>query len=492
MLLNEWLSRSSKSRKLNDQIPQAGTANPESSAANPGCSDQPCRSLASWRSISRSVSVATVLVDQSAADSLLGSVVLTPACDSIASATSRKIIPCAYRSYSTVATDGVAVVLCQSVGADGSKELMETECMSKVEIAYLKALRKHGFDPDAPIPGVEIILDKLRAAGAPEDIVEELIEQQPKTLKEQYDLVLKPIQHDVMADAALLQASWKGDILVGGVPTNACNASAQKVDGGYLILVNHGMLQLLHQLAKVFISSAHLVMVACGDEEVPMALADRLAFIPSDWTKEDALEAVTKIYRCLRAGDITAAPAYPVFAMQQEMDFYDGLLRYAERFVVSHELAHVLSGDCEAEERATDPLEFQSKRQTDLNADTLAVRLVFASVDFSKDDPEILRDAQLRAAGISLVFLSNWITECCQNLPKGLSGEDDEMETHPHLQRRLLKARSNIRKWYGPITDFMDIFTTWAWGVVLPVVADLTDNSDLRKMASDPPAIRFD
>lgn len=388
------------------------------------------------------------------------------------------------------------MVLWQSIEAGAAaEELVEIGCVSKLEIAYRDLLREHGVDPDAPLPGVEAVLanthDKLRAAGAPENIIEQLVEMQPKTWKDQYDIVLKPIQRDVEADAALLRASWKGDVLVGGLPTNISNASAQKVDGGYLILVNAGMIQLLHQLAKVFVSSAHLVMVAHGDE-VPMALADLLAFIPSDWTKDDALKAVTEIYRCLRAGDITAAPAYPVFAMQQEQSFYYGLLTHAERFVVSHEFAHVLSGDCEHKEPTDDPHEVQSRRQAELNADTLAVRLIFASVNFSKDDREVLFDAQLRAAGISLVFLSNWITECCQNLHKGLSWEDDEMGTHPHLQRRLRDARASIRKWYGPITDFMDIFTTWAWGVVLPVVAELTDNSDLRKMASDPPAIHFD
>lgn len=364
--------------------------------------------------------------------------------------------------------------------------------MSNLEAVYLDVLRQHGVDPDAPIPRVEATVDQMRAAGAPEDIIEQLIERLPKTLKEQYDPVLKPIQRDVKADAKILGASWKGDILVGGLPTNARNASAQKVAGGYLILVNWGLIQLLHQLAKVFLSSAHLVMVAHGDEEVPMAFADRLGFMPTDWTKEDALIAVAEIYRSLLAGDITMAPSCPIVAMQHELHFYHTMLTHAERFVVSHEFAHVLSGDCEIEERAGDLHDIQRKQQAELNADTLAVRLLFASVDFSKDDPEVLEDAQLRAVGMSLVFLSNWIAECCQNLHKGLSWDDDKMETHPHLQRRLHNGRASARKWYGPITDYMDIFTTWAWGVVLPVVGELADDNDLRKMAAYSPAIRFD
>jgi hypothetical protein len=296
----------------------------------------------------------------------------------------------------------------------------------------------------------------------------------------------------VKADAKILGASWNGDILVGGLPINACNASAQKVAGGYLILVNFGLIQLLHQLAKVFVSSAHLIMVAHGDEQVPMAFADQLAFTPSYWTKEDALVAVAEIYRCLQAGDITMAPSYPIFPTQQETHFYCKMLEYAERFVVSHEFAHVLSGDCEIEEPAGGPHEIHRKQQAELNADTLAIRLLFASVNFSKDHPEVLVDAQLRAAGMSLVFLSNWIAECCQNLHKGLLWDGDKMETHPHLQRRLHNARASAKKWYGPITDYMDIFTTWAWGVVLPVVGELTDDNALRQMASSPPAIRFD
>lgn len=363
--------------------------------------------------------------------------------------------------------------------------------MSKVERAYLHTLRELGVDPDEPIQAnLQFVRDAMRAAGAPDEIIEKVIGMQGKTRKEQYDPVLKPIQRAVEIDAETIHASWEGEVFVGGLPSQSRNAAVQKVDGGYLILVNEEMIQLLHQTAKVMVHSSHLLMVSEGDE-VPMSFADRLGFVPSEWTKEYAIEAVADIYRCLRAGDITQARPHPIFGWQLEADFYDRLLNYAERFLVSHEYAHVIIGHCDDEER-NGPHETARRRQAELDADKLAVRLMFATIDFSNDDPETYRDAAMRAAGIALAFLANWLADCCHDLQKGLTFDDDEMATHPHLQRRVQAVRNFIKDRYGPITTYMDVVTTWIWGMVLPTVGELTDSDELREMGADPLAIRFD
>ncbi len=365
--------------------------------------------------------------------------------------------------------------------------------MTEIDTTYLNAIRDLGFDPNEAIPiDVEGVQKAMRSAGVPDEMIEQAIAVQGKTRKEQYDLVLKPIQLDVEADARIIQASWEGQVLVGGLPSHSLNASSQKVNGGYLILVNYELIQLLHQVAKVLVHSSHLVMVSEDDEKMPTPFAERLGFASSNWSKEYAMKAIANIYQCLRSGDISQATFQPTPGCQLQLDFYSELLNYAERFLVSHEFAHVILGHCETDEKLSGIHGIARKRQTELDADQLAVRLMFAALDFSKDDHATLRDAAMRAAGIAFSLLSNWLADCCRDLPSGLYWHDDEAKSYPHFQLRFQNVRSFIKKRYGPMTTFMDVIFVWAWGTVLPVVGELSDNDDIRKLGSAPPAIRFD
>tara|TARA_A100001391_G_scaffold174016_1_gene136301 strand:+ start:244 stop:1377 length:1134 start_codon:yes stop_codon:yes gene_type:complete len=364
---------------------------------------------------------------------------------------------------------------------------------SSVEATYLDKLRNLGVDPDKAIPAdMDSVRTAMRSAGVMDDVIDKVIEMAPKTIRERYHQLMKPIQCSVEADAKLIKATWKGEILVGGIPSHSLNASSQKVSGGYLILVHDEFTQLLHQAAKVFVHSSNLIMVSAGVDDVPISLADRLCFSPSDWTKEYAMTAVTDMYRCLKAGNINDAMQHSIFSGQAELTFYDQLLDYAKRYVVSHEFAHVIHGHCEEDEDLSGSHYVARKRQIELDADQLAVALMFAMVDLSKNETVVYQDAAMRAAGIAFAFLTCWLADCCSNLHDGLYWHEERQKSYPHFQRRFQNARSFIKKRYGPVTGFMDTVFLWAWGTVLPIVGELNNDDELRVMGSVPPSITFD
>lgn len=361
--------------------------------------------------------------------------------------------------------------------------------MSKVEIAYLNEFRKTGFDPNELLQfDANAARNSMLSLGVPPEAIERVLNQ--RTRREQYDCVLKPIQQNVETDIRTLNSKINGEVYVGGLPKHCVNASTQKVEGGYLILVNYELMQFIHQLSKIFVASTHLLKVSDGNEAKPKSVADCLEFSHSRWTKEEAIEAVRDICDCVMRGNVEEATPRRIDC-EVASTFHSMLLGYSERFVVSHEYAHILQGHCDDNEPALGDYEYVRKQEAELAADMLALRLMFASVYFSIEERSQMQDAALRSAGAIFALLAKWLVDCCRDIDSAMHPNENAILSHPHIATRWDKMRTFINQRCGGITGYFDITTTWFLGIVYPVVAEVTGRDDLRELSSGTLVVDF-
>jgi hypothetical protein len=124
-------------------------------------------------------------------------------------------------------------------------------------------------------------------------------------------------------------------VAVGELQTLDANSCCVRVPaGGYVVLVNTGLMILLYQLTKIFVLRVRVK----PDRETDIIVRNSEELME---TAKYAFQAITTYLM----HDAPGGPRIPVTTMDEEqVHFVAGILHFAELFVLAHEFGHVIEG----------------------------------------------------------------------------------------------------------------------------------------------------
>jgi hypothetical protein len=198
-------------------------------------------------------------------------------------------------------------------------------------------------------------------------------------------------------------------VYIGLYPTGQFNARVKPVDGGALVLINAGLMDLIFTVLKVNQASS-------GDEADPpllqnpqasMALADAFnAYLFGDWSGK----------------------SYGLPSLDQRREhFLWTVLNTAELFVLAHELGHVACGHVRLPASPGGPASVTVTPAAELEADRFAVNLLTEGGGISADV------APLIGGGILTVLV---VASALERLGRFLGLPQAAAGTHPALSER--------------------------------------------------------
>jgi hypothetical protein len=286
--------------------------------------------------------------------------------------------------------------------------------------------------------------------------------EQCRNVAQEYNPYLAGIA-SVVEESIRLRGGNVPIAFVGGFPLGETNACVKPMRDGALILFNHGLIQLIYQIGKVFILSYDWLCAWADDDDNVSVLTDRvppdktmtatLGWETCEWTRRQSLSALTAIlHSYLRDGSVTAAPRQKLPAGMRALTL-ERLVRYAETFVVAHEYAHVMLGHCEeplsdlSDPTGTSIGTATRDRQQEFEADELATSLLLASTDWNSPVGEF--DVNARIAGIALFFASVLLRAVAIKGPIAVDLDADVSDHHPTPNARILRLLNFLQCKYG-------------------------------------------
>ena len=227
-------------------------------------------------------------------------------------------------------------------------------------------------------------------------------------------------------------------VYIGEFPTGSVNALATVAVGGFLVLVNSGLMTLMRQVPQA---------LCLGGE-----LTDR------DITKPRVLDTLAAIVRAYVEYDDPLYGPTPL-ASGLMRDLCDGITGYCRRFAVAHEYAHILRGHFAARETApvgtrvgnVDAL--AKSRAQEFEADLEAQQLLLAAARArqSAEPNPVVSQLHLSAA-IAAPFVTlqvfDLVTSAAERLGTKVAGS--EFASHPSPIERM-------RMLYPKVQDMPEI-----------------------------------
>ena len=286
-------------------------------------------------------------------------------------------------------------------------------------------------------------------------------------------------------------------VYAGGFPVgqvNACVQPATTVDGA-LILYNHGLIQLLYQIGKVFLLSYDWIVARLTNKDdvevvtfkdglpnsVP-TLCNTLNWEPVGWTRGQTIDAVAAILTSyVRDGTVTTSPRQQLPRGPRAMTLIE-IVYCAELFVLAHEYAHVLLGHCKADEigalnTPVGPLDiFRLSREQELAADELAIEIMLDSE--CRLDGVKLADFGIKriACGIALFFVSSTLKDLALAGPLVFLPQHSYFDTHPPPVARLIRVLELIHAKYGrDVTQLARVCMGWQLAIREELTQSLYD-----------------
>jgi hypothetical protein len=261
----------------------------------------------------------------------------------------------------------------------------------KLRAEYVAHLAAHGLAPRT-LPDDREALDRAvlehltsESRAARDDFVADLLEETYRQNRERYEQETRhPATVLIERTAERVEQSiraieryrplFRDDVFAGEFPTGVVNAQAVSVDGGFLVLVNSGLLTVVQQITEFLVA---------GDP-------DRATDGTANVAAIDGVVAVLEAY--LRFGDPFFGPKPMSGGMA--MLLRSALSRATQAFVVAHEYAHVIAGhfddrDAQLEQLATSvgPVGVIKKSwRQELEADTVAHKILLGVDDYAAID----------------------------------------------------------------------------------------------------------
>lgn len=291
------------------------------------------------------------------------------------------------------------------------------------------------------------------------------------------ELILQPILDSIVADMdaclARLRLQPLGQTFAGLLPTGDFNARTASLGCGVLIVVNTGLMMLLHLVVKATSSAMRLSDVAPDGEIIPDAFVG-----PPTMTLDEVRSiATTAIVAYLLFGD--AALSRRVAAQTGlRSELSSRILRACELFAVAHELGHQACGHLVApgsqalalvpDGRTTvDSIEVVSRDwHQEFEADEMAVRIMLAH-------DEVAVVGMLFAMGPAIFFATDMLTarirqRFLMHIAPALARD------HPPSDQRWAAVRALMARSIGsdPLA-VADICVSWILGLEEHVGAEL-------------------
>ena len=284
-----------------------------------------------------------------------------------------------------------------------------------------------------------------------------------------YDDLMNRLAQEVEEDIRLRGGVLPCPVYVGTWPIGYTNACAMPTGDGVLVLLSHGLISLLYQVAKVFIHSHDWLKVEAPGVDPNRTISENLGWESYGWTMQRSIDALVNIFRSyFRDGSVMTAP-------RQQLPKGNSLraaqlaatLHYAERFLVAHEYTHVLHEHCGplvVYETPTGDLKdvFARSRQQELDADELAASLLLASCDLRGGTYRSEVDGNTRVAGIMLLFACNLFHDVINEGVQGFTLESSPYGTHPPANQRAIRIFQYLERFGQEFTNMGKIVMGWA------------------------------
>ena len=242
-------------------------------------------------------------------------------------------------------------------------------------------------------------------------------------------------------DPELAQALEPERVAIRSIPQTNVHAITVRAGDHHVIAVNRGLVVFFYKLARAI--APHASSVHPDDPPLPdrELTAARIATLV-DWMGSPA--------RTPRSGDWDLT--------QGQLSVADNITRAAERFVLAHEIGHIVGGhaalDVDAVDARADPSRPDRWQATDETwADTIGTFLSIESLQAQGQDP--------RTGAVGAVLC------LCGAALAQLVGALVSDETHPPAQERLASVRFVMSQRYGDRSTWMQ-----SWSVELEALID--------------------
>lgn len=279
----------------------------------------------------------------------------------------------------------------------------------KLREQYLEYLAYYGVEPrlipaDAdtlPAATIEHLKASSKASG--DEFIAELLEKTYREGEERgrdetrhpANVIIESFAEEVEQSIRAIEryrVSLKAEVFAGEFPTGSINAQAVKVDDGFLVLINSGLLVVIRQVTEFLVA---------GDPD---------SGIDSEANRRtiDGVVAVLEAY--LRFGDPFLGPRPMSGGMKMLLVHFLG--RACEMFVVAHEYGHVIAGHFDDEVMRLEQINtlvgptsvIKKDWNQEFEADIVAHKILLGVDDYAKLDLGVIDRSYVEESDTSALF----------------------------------------------------------------------------------------
>ncbi len=235
-----------------------------------------------------------------------------------------------------------------------------------------------------------------------------------------YNKLIENIYKELIDGLKVMGIPLETEIFAGEFPTGIFNAKAEPVNGGALLLINTGAIDLIYRIAKL--QALYL----------PQLGSRKLKFWPK---KQYTDKKITSMFAdCLQfyllnenvatASHIPLVGGFRIFA-------FINFIRNCERFLIGHELGHIINGDLRSSAK-----NHEQEFAADLFSAKILLSLIVTSDDFPEDrDGKEMRFMKVaNAASAPLFFFA--LDKVVTDAENHISTDPNFSNSHPAPEKR--------------------------------------------------------
>lgn len=295
--------------------------------------------------------------------------------------------------------------------------------------------------------------------------------------------ILDDLSRRVEAGMAQAGVSLEFDVFVGQFPTGSFNAQAKRTSAGVLILINTGLMMLIHQSVKILSYAIRFTEYGEGGNVVFADDPDH----PAGHSQKEIIDALTEVVVAyLRFEGEEGSRRAMRFPAQADRRGYiaQRLTENCELFAVAHEYGHAIDGHLSKprsvlKSTSVGEMELVEKEwNQEFVADALGANLMLRQFEVIADDlgDDFSRQWELLnivAAPLFFFALDNLVTEA-----RGLPGDTPGAAVldHPPSVERAASIRQYVHDYMIKSTGLPDGGKIFWWAdQILDLMAFMTD-----------------